>query len=64
MDKEWFIELLEDTKAQYGAPQIHNSDQKSQYTNTDYIDELENNEMKDNWTTKEQLWTIFILSGL
>ena len=32
MDKEWCIELLEDTIAKYGAPQIHNSDQGSQYT--------------------------------
>lgn len=27
MDKEWCIELLEDTIAKYGKPEIHNSDQ-------------------------------------
>ncbi|MET6992100.1 IS3 family transposase [Sediminicola arcticus] len=40
MDKEWCIELLEDTIAKYGAPEIHNSDQGSQYTSTQYIDVL------------------------
>jgi len=40
MDKEWCIELLEDTIAQYGAPEIHNSDQGAQYTSTQYIDVL------------------------
>lgn len=40
MDKEWCIELLEDTIAQYGAPEIHNSDQGAQYTSTEYIEVL------------------------
>lgn len=40
MDKEWCIELLEDTIAKYGAPEIHNSDQGVQYTSTQYIDVL------------------------
>lgn len=40
MDKEWCIELLEDTIARYGAPEIHNSDQGAQYTSTQYIDVL------------------------
>ncbi|MBD0776954.1 DDE-type integrase/transposase/recombinase [Maribacter sp. ANRC-HE7] len=40
MDKEWCIDLLEDTIAKYGAPEIHNSDQRSQYTSTQYIDVL------------------------
>ena len=31
MDKQWCIELLEDTGAEYGVPEIHNSDQESQY---------------------------------
>ena len=46
MDKEWCIELLEDTIAQYGAPQIHNSDQGSQYTSTPYIDVLKKHEIE------------------
>lgn len=32
MSAEWCTELLNDTIQQYGAPQIHNSDQGSQYT--------------------------------
>ena len=40
MDKQWCIELLEDTIAKYGAPEIHNSDQGSQYTSTQYIEVL------------------------
>ncbi|GBF20077.1 integrase core domain protein [Arenibacter sp. NBRC 103722] len=40
MDKQWCMELLEDTIAQYGAPEIHNSDQGVQYTSTQYIDVL------------------------
>ena len=41
MDKEWCIELLEDTIAKYGTPEIHNSDQGTQYTSTQYIEVLE-----------------------
>lgn len=40
MDKEWCIELLEDTIAKYGVPEIHNSDQGVQYTSIHYIDVL------------------------
>ncbi|VAW14111.1 Integrase, catalytic region [hydrothermal vent metagenome] len=40
MDKEWCIELLQDTIAQYGAPEIHNSDQGSQYTSSPYVEVL------------------------
>jgi len=40
MDKQWCIELLEDTIADYGVPKIHNSDQGSQYTSTQYIEVL------------------------
>jgi len=40
MDKQWCIELLEDTIAKYGSPEIHNSDQGSQYTSTQYIEVL------------------------
>jgi len=46
MEKEWCIELLEDTIARYGAPEIHNSDQGSQYTSTQYIDVLKNHEIQ------------------
>lgn len=40
MDKQWCIELLEDTVSEHGAPEIHNSDQGSQYTSTQYIEVL------------------------
>ena len=40
MDKQWCIELLEDTIAEHGAPEIHNSDQGSQYRSTQYIEVL------------------------
>jgi len=46
MTAEWCIELLEDTIQMYGAPEIHNSDQGSQYTSQDYIDVLKDNEIK------------------
>ncbi len=37
------MELLKDTIEQFGAPQIHNSDQGSQYTSDIYIDILKKN---------------------
>ncbi|WP_084273479.1 DDE-type integrase/transposase/recombinase [Maribacter antarcticus] len=46
MDKVWSIELFKDTITQYAAPQIHNSDQKSQYTSTQYIDVLRNHKIQ------------------
>ncbi|MCM4170956.1 IS3 family transposase [Arenibacter sp. TNZ] len=46
MDKEWCIELLEDTIAKYGAPEIHNSDQGAQYTSGQYIDVLKENNIQ------------------
>jgi putative transposase len=52
MDKEWCIELLEDTIARYGAPVIYNSDQGSQYTSTDYIDVLKNHEIEISMDSK------------
>jgi putative transposase len=46
MDKQWCIELLEDTIAGHGAPEIHNSDQGSQYTSTQYIEVLKDHEIQ------------------
>ncbi len=46
MSKEWCVELLNDTVEQYGAPEIHNSDQGSQYTSDLYIDALKNHKIK------------------
>jgi hypothetical protein len=45
MDKEGCIELLANTIARYGAPEIHNSNQGSQYTSTQYIDVVKNHEI-------------------
>ena len=46
MDKQWCIELLEDTIADYGAPEIHNSAQGSLYTGTQYIEVLKDHEIQ------------------
>jgi len=40
MSAEWCTQLLNDTVKQYGSPQIHNSDQGSQYTSELYINTL------------------------
>ncbi|MEQ8216669.1 MAG: IS3 family transposase [Arenibacter sp.] len=46
MDKELCIALLEDTIAKYGIPEIHNSDQGAQYTSSQYIDVLKENNIQ------------------
>jgi len=46
MTKEWCCELLEDTIQRHGKPQIHNSDQGSQYTSDLYIKTLKKHEIK------------------
>jgi putative transposase len=46
MDKQWCIELLQDTITKYGAPDIHNSDQGSQYTSKQYIDVLKEHDIQ------------------
>jgi putative transposase len=43
MEKEWCIELLEDTIRKHGNPEIHNSDQGSQYTSNEYLKVLTDN---------------------
>jgi len=46
MDKEWCIELLENTIEECGSPEIHNSDQGSQYTSPEYIKVLKKNNIQ------------------
>ncbi len=46
MSAEWCTELLKDTIQQYGAPQIHNSDQGSQYTSELYIATLKKHNIR------------------
>lgn len=46
MDRQWCIELLEDTIADHGKPEIHNSDQGSQYTSAQYIEVLKEHEIQ------------------
>lgn len=46
MDRQWCIELLQDTIAKYGAPDIHNSDQGSQYTSKQYTDVLKEHDIQ------------------
>lgn len=52
MTAEWVKELLEDTIRMYGAQEIHNSDQGSQYTNQDYIDKLKEHEINISMDSK------------
>src|SRR5690554_7306022 len=40
------IELLEGAIKTHGKPEIHNSDQGSQYTSTEYIEVLKRNEIE------------------
>jgi len=46
MTTKWCVELLEDTIKTHGKPQIHNSDQGSQYTSELYIKTLQKNDIK------------------
>jgi len=46
MTKEWCKELVEDTISAHGKPEIHNSDQGSQYTSDLYINALKHHEIK------------------
>jgi putative transposase len=46
MTAEWCAELLQDTIDKYGKPEIHNSDQGSQFTSEVYIDILKKNEIQ------------------
>jgi len=46
MTADWCKELLEDTVQMYGAPEIHNSDQGSQYTSEQYIEALKEHKIK------------------
>ena len=46
MTTEWCKELLEDTIQMYGIPEIHNSDQGSQYTSNIYVNVLKDNNIK------------------
>lgn len=40
MTSEWCVELLNNTISKYGVPEIHNSDQGTQYTSSEYIETL------------------------
>jgi len=46
MTTKWCVELLEDTIQKHGKPEIHNSDQGSQYTSELYIQTLKKHEVK------------------
>ena len=46
MTKEWCNELLKDTINQHGKPEIHNSDQGSQYTSELYLNTLKDNDIQ------------------
>jgi putative transposase len=63
MTADWCIELLQDTIQLHGAPEIHNSDQGSQYTSQDYIDVLKEQKIKISMDGKGRALTTFISSG-
>ncbi len=46
MTADWCVELLNDTVQMYGAPEIHNSDQGSQYTSQEYIGALKEHQIE------------------
>jgi putative transposase len=46
MTTKWCVELLNDTIDKHGKPEIHNSDQGSQYTSSEYIEVLKKHEIK------------------
>jgi len=52
MDKQWCIELLRDTIAHHGNPEIHNSDQGSQYTSSEYIEVLKEHDIQISMDSK------------
>ncbi len=52
MTAEWCQELLEDTIDMFGKPEIHNSDQGSQYTSQGYINILKKNKIKISMDSK------------
>jgi len=43
MDADFCVEALQEAMARYGNPQIMNTDQGSQFTSTEFIDELRDN---------------------
>lgn len=46
MDAEWCAEILKNTIEQYGAPEIFNTDQGSQFTSEIFIDVLKENQVQ------------------
>lgn len=52
MDKQWCIDLLKDTIHKHGKPEIHNSDQGSQYTSTEYLEVLKEHNIQVSMDSK------------
>lgn len=46
MDKEWCIDCVNNAIKTYGAPEILNTDQGSQFTSTEFIDNLKSHNIK------------------
>src|SRR5690606_5578233 len=61
MDKQWCIELLRDTIAHHGNPEIHNSDQGSQYTSSEDIEELNEHDIQMSRPKKTLQFLLLIL---
>ncbi len=65
MHKQWCNDLLEDNIVDYGTPVMHNSDQRSQYNSTQYIEVLKKHKIQISMDAKgralnnkyiERLW--------
>jgi len=52
MSTKWVTELLEDTVLKHGTPEIHNSDQGSQYTSAEYIETLKRHRIQISMDSK------------
>lgn len=46
MSAEWCTEVVEDAVKKYGAPEIHNSDQGSQFTSEGFIEMFKSHQIK------------------
>ena len=61
MDTAFYVEVLNVALHQLGKLKIFNTNQRSQFTLTDFTNILKSNKLKLVWTVKAELWTIFLL---
>jgi len=63
LEADFCVEALCEAIEKYGCPSIFNSDQGSQFTSADWIDELKTNSIKISMDGKVAGWTMFLSSG-